>query len=402
MAEKLRFGIIGAGGRGIQAFARNIEKRDDAEVAALMDTNMERMKRYSKNIESNPVCYTDIDKMFEEANLDAVVITTPDYLHAEHSVKAIKHGAHVLVDKPLATTVEDCREIIDAAENFDKVAMIGFNLRHDPVLVKLKQIIEAGTLGKIFLIENREFYDGGRTYMARWNRFYDKSGGLWIHKGSHDFDVFNWLLDFPTPTKVSAFAGIDVLKPEGIPFELEDGIEPGPTCRNCHYSKKCADYSDWSETANDPWGEEAAMEDGYHKDTCMYMSEKDTHDNGIAIVEYEDGVKASHLECFVTSLTDRLYTVVGDKGQAEVSLHNRTITIRPRWTQDVIKHEIAEVKGGHGGADPKLVETFVKCVKGEIDNTSTSEHGLVSTAIGQAAEISRRENRMVDMKELLG
>ena len=74
------------------------------------------------------------------------------------------------------------------------------------------------------MMENREFYDGGRTYMARWNGKKSESGGLWIHKGSHDFDVFNWLLNFPKPKKVSAFAGMNVFTPQNFPFEVKDGI----------------------------------------------------------------------------------------------------------------------------------------------------------------------------------
>jgi predicted dehydrogenase len=107
------------------------------------------------------------------------------------------------------------------------------------------------------------------------------------------------------------------------------------------------------------------------------------------------------MECFVTSLTDRLYTVVGDRGQAEVSLHNRTILVRPRWSQETVLYQIPEELGGHGGADPKLIDTFMHVIKGDSSNTSTAEHGMISTAIGQAAEISRREGRMVEMSELL-
>ena len=134
--------------------------------------------------------------------------------------------------------------------------------------------------------------------------------------------------------------------------------------------------------------------------SCMYTSDKDTHDNGIAIVEYENGAKASHLECFVTSISDRLYTVVGDLGQAEVSLEKRIITIRPRWSQETITHFIPEVLGGHGGADPMLIDSFFRVLKGEEKNSSTTEHGMWSTAIGQAAEISRREERTVKVAEL--
>ncbi len=236
--------------------------------------------------------------------------------------------------------------------------------------------------------------------MSRWNRLYAKSGGLWVHKGSHDFDIFNWLLDFPKPVKVSAFAGVDVLNPQHIPFEVKPDVPVGPTCHQCRYGEICPDIFRDEEVRKSLWGDRAAGVDGYSRDLCMYTSDKDTHDNGIAIVEYENGVKASHLECFVTPISDRLYTLVGDLGQAEVSLEKRIITVHSRWGQEVTTHYISEAKGGHGGADPMLIDSFFRVLKGEEKNTSTIEHGLWSTAIGQAAEISRREERTVKIAEL--
>ena len=401
MSKKLNFAIIGAGSRGICSFGANLVKRDDVEIVALCDPNRVRMEAAAKSIDISPNMYETVEDLLKNEELDACVITSPDCYHEANAVAVLNKGVSALIDKPLATTAAGCNNIIEAAGKSDSVVMIGFNLRHGAVLRRLKQIVEDGILGRIFMIENREFYDGGRTYMSRWNRTYAISGGLWIHKGSHDFDVFNWLLDFPKPKMVSAFAGIDVLNPDNLPFEVKEGIEPGPTCTECPYKKICPDVSEAAVTT-DGWNDEAAEIDNYKKDVCMYLSEKDTHDNGFAIVEYENGVKAMHMECFVTPVSDRRYTVIGTKGQAEVSLTDRTILIRPRWSKETIAYDIPEETGGHDGADPHLVDSFINAVNGTEANTSTTEHGLLSTAIGQAAEISRREGRTVFMKELLG
>ena len=155
-----------------------------------------------------------------------------------------------------------------------------------------------------------------------------------------------------------------------------------------------------TESEFDMWGKEAAAVDGYQKNQCMYLSDKDTHDNGIALVEYEGGIKVSHFECFIGARSDRTYTVVGDKAIADVSLTHRTITITPRWNGEVVSYTIPLESGGHGGADPSLVDAFCKVLRKEINPNSTAEHGLMATAIGQAAEISRREHRMVEIEEL--
>ncbi|MBP5638046.1 MAG: hypothetical protein J6X55_01095, partial [Victivallales bacterium] len=96
----------------------------------------------------------------------------------------------------------------------------------------------------------------------------------------------------------------------------------------------------------------------------------------------------------------RKYTVVGTGGVIEASLSQRKITVKPRWSDDVITYDIADERGGHGGADPHLLESFIKVVRGEEKNTSLPEHGMMSTAVGQAAEMSRRQGRTVEISEL--
>jgi len=398
----LRIGICGAGNRGVYAFGALFGQRKDCRVAALCDTNAVRLRDAASLVGGDPACYGSLGEMLARERLDAVTVATPDALHAEHACAALREGVHVLIDKPLATTVDGCRRILRASWRSGKVAMVGFNLRHVATIRRLKEIVDDGVLGRVFLIENREFYKGGRTYLSRWNRKYALSGGLWVHKGSHDFDLFNWILGFPKPARVAAFAGVNVFTPEHLPFKLRKGVPAGPTCAECAYAKVCPDCYDLAQSAahatrvifgkersgirglDEPsWGRDARAVDGYAKDLCMYLSDKDTHDNGIALVEYENGARASHLECFVTNLSDRLYTLVGEKGQAEASLAQRTITIRPRWKGKSVTYRVPEESGGHGGSDPRLVDAFVKAGRGKSDISSTLEHGLLSTAIGQ-------------------
>ncbi len=397
MSEKLKIAIIGTGGRGVACFGELFRQRPDSEIVALCDNNELRLREAGAKLGVTGL-YRDLATLLKTEKPDGLVITTPDYMHEEHACLALNAGVNVLLDKPLAINVKGCKNIVRAAEKSGKVAMIGFNLRHHAVLRKLKSLIDDGVLGRIFLAENREFYDGGRTYMARWNRKKEFCGGLWIHKGSHDFDVFNWLFGFPKPKKVTAFAGIDVLTPDNIPFEVKDGVPVGPTCEECHYHDTCPDCFRYAEKE---WSKDAQQFDKYAKDLCIYTSDKDVHDNGIAMVEYENGIKASHMECFITPLSDRLYTIVGTRGQATASLEGMQIKVYPRWSKDVITYDLAQEAGSHGGADPGLVESFAKVLLGAEQNRSTMEQGMWSTAIGEAAEISRRENRIVMIDELV-
>ena len=138
---KLKVGIVGAGGRGILSFGKEIVTRNDAQVVALCDPNPGRMELAAKELGFKPKFHTSVKDMTAAEKLDAVVITSPDFCHESNAVDALDSGANVLIDKPLSTTVKGCQNIIGAAERAGKVIMMGFNLRHHAVLKKLKKIL---------------------------------------------------------------------------------------------------------------------------------------------------------------------------------------------------------------------------------------------------------------------
>ena len=397
--KKLRIAIAGLGNRGRLCFeALLMQHADEVEISALCDVNDVRLHASARrtNVDSAH-CYNDFNAMLAAEKLDGVVVTTPDCFHEPMVIAALEAKVGVLVDKPLATSAAGCRRIIAASEKSGSPVMIGFNLRHHPVAVRLKQVIEQGMLGRIYLVEGEEFYSGGRTYLARWNGHTKYCGSLWIHKGSHDFDLMNWMLGFPEPVRVTAVGRKEVFTPDQLPFEPKPGVEPGPSCSKCAYASVCPDIHTYSDAE---WGDEAQRCDGYVKDRCIYNTDTDIHDNGIAIVEYANGVKASFMECFATSRNERRYMLVGTRAAAEVSLEKYRIIISPRWSEETITIQIPNAQGGHGGADPGLVQSFIDNLAGRSTDVASVRQGLLASSIGEAAERSRRENRTVELSEL--
>jgi predicted dehydrogenase len=151
----------------------------------------------------------------------------------------------------------------------------------------------------------------------------------------------------------------------------------------------------------DLYNAETAKADGYVQDLCVFLSDKDTHDNGIALVEYDNNVRASHLECFVCNFTDRLYTVIGDRGTLMAHLEDPThIELRPRWGANRSIPVPPAGEGSHGGADPRLLDNFLAAIRNKTTSSSTLRDGVRAVAVGQAAELSWREHRMVNITEL--
>ena len=405
--SRLRMGIVGAGGRGVAAFGQTFAGRlaGEAELTAFADVNALRARAAADWLGVKADVHETAEELAARADIDAIVVTSPDCFHEQHAIAALNAGKHVFVDKPLATTVSGCLNVIEAARRAGSLLYMGFNLRHHAVIRRMKEVAKSGAVGDIFSIHATEHYNGGRTYHSRWNRLKQFTGGLFIHKGSHDFDVINYIMGDVRPARVSCFASVFTLNRQGIPFALRPGEDPGPTCSDCPYGGTCPDAYMVTPEPDSLVGRlfnaQTAEIDGYHKNLCMYASDKDTHDQGVAIVEYENGATAMHSECFVTPLSNRRYLVDGTRGHFEADMHANQVTVRPRWSNDVVEHRIDPGGGSHGGADPVMIRHFLDCVRTGERPTANAVDGTWSVAVGVAAELSRAERRVVEIGELL-
>ena len=144
-----------------------------------------------------------------------------------------------------------------------------------------------------------------------------------------------------------------------------------------------------------------ARVDGYQKDLCIYLSDKDTHDQGVAIVEYDNGATAFHAEYFVTPLTNRYYRVEGTRGHLEANIKSGRVEICPRWSKERIVHEIPADVGEHGGATLIMCADFIRCLRKGLRPAASGIDGTWSVAIGEACERARAEHRVVKISEVL-
>lgn len=202
---------------------------------------------------------------------------------------------------------------------------------------------------------------------------------------------------------MSAFAGFNVFRKDRLPFKLEKGEKAGPYCEKCKVAYKCPDKVDITENefGKNLFSGKSRNFDKYNRDTCMYLSDKDTHDNGVVIVEYDNGVRSTYSQCFFTPFTTRRFSVSGDRGHIDGDLKKNIVTVYPRWSKDKIEYHLTRPEGGHGGADPIMVDAFIKNFKTGNRPVATIRDGALSVAIAEAAEKSRRENRTVFIEELI-
>ena len=342
-------------------------------------------------------CLTDaivcesLEQAVSSPDTQAVLVSTADSEHVGPVVAALKAGKHVFCEKPMAITLEDCDTIIEAAKCSKAVFYLGMNLRHNPVHAKLHEISSTGQLGQILTIESSEYYEGGRSYFRRWNRLRRSGGGLWIHKGCHDLDLLNWISG-GKPIRAFATSGLSFYKPKP---------EAATHCRICAIKQQCPDYYNLDSPESPVQDSLLAItekETGQPRDLCLYNSDKDTFDNGIAVIDYDKDVRATHTLSVVSARDTRQMRIMGTLASAEVDVEEGLISVWHRYGGRKVVHDVRELMdSGHGGADDRILLDFFRCCRTGNRPRSSWMEGRLSTQVGLAARQAADTGKPVDI-----
>ncbi len=201
-------GVIGTGNRGSFTSAMTA-KHPSARVVAFCDLVEDRMRKTAKTIGvENPRFYKDYQQLLA-SDIDAVIIATPVFLHAEHFEAALKSGKHIYIEKPASADVEGCKRIMKLADGADRRTNItfGFQRRYAPVYLKAKQMADSGAIGPIRLGFARFIKSGAGDDATQspapstmadkvrdWGSWKQLSGDLIVENNVHSIDVLNWFL----------------------------------------------------------------------------------------------------------------------------------------------------------------------------------------------------------------
>lgn len=232
----LKFAIIGFGGLGKVHFKNAVElvkTSKDIKLTALCDVDEEQFaKQISTNLGDNEVVldlseyklYKDVDSLLENEQLDFVITALPTYLHAEVAIRAMEKGIHVFSEKPMARSVKECKDMIEAAEKNNRILMIGQCLRYFPEFVKLKEYIDTQIFGKVIRGEFSRYSPTPKWSWQDWMMDYEKSVGAALDLHVHDVDYINYV--FGMPKSVSSVATHHTTKFDSIftSYKYEDKI----------------------------------------------------------------------------------------------------------------------------------------------------------------------------------
>ncbi|HEY4224735.1 MAG TPA: Gfo/Idh/MocA family oxidoreductase [Pseudolysinimonas sp.] len=206
----MKFGVIGAGAFGashIHAYDRHPE----VELVGILDLNRELAEKVAASCTTPPPVYTDIDEFLAIDGLEAVSVVTPDHLHRDVAVRVANAGKHLLVEKPLATTIEDAQAIVDAAKANGVTLMVDFHNRVNPPFVNARRAVEDGRVGQVRYLYSRLSNTLAIASSIRWA---SASSSLWF-LSSHMVDVAQWIVG-ERIVRVTARAVSGVLESRGI------------------------------------------------------------------------------------------------------------------------------------------------------------------------------------------
>ncbi len=394
-AKPLGVAVCGASGRSsliLSYLQRNPRK---AFLAGVYDPIQERaalaLEEFGQGTEAKR--YGSMDEMLSDRRAGAVFVTSTDCAHAAGAVPSLESGRHVFCEKPLATTIPDCDAIARAASKAKGILYLGMNLRHSPMHRTVHELVAQGAVGKPLLIEANEYYVGGKTYFRRWNRLNRYGGGLWITKATHDFDILNWLAG-GTPLRVAAFSAVSHYKPRK---------DAAASCRDCPLRDTCPDVYDLDGPMT--YGRKLALiteeKTGVRRDLCLFNADKDTFDNGQALVEYDSDVRACYTVNVVASKSTREIKVSGTEGLIEADMEQGSVRLIERHSGKRVTHDVRPLmNSGHGGSDDHLLNDFFDCCATGRAPLTSGAAGRASVLVGLGARRACDTKKTVELAAL--
>jgi predicted dehydrogenase len=409
--DKIRLAIIGAGNRGMEVYGGlALQYSQDVVVTAVVEPDDfkrgECAKRHSITPERS---FRTIGEFFSAGKMaDAVIVANPDRAHNETIKAALGAGYHLLLEKPISTSVEQIKEISEiAAEYPDRIIIVCHVLRYSPFFGEIKRILDSGLIGGLVSIEHNEhigYYHYAHSYVrGNWSRV-ETSSPLILAKSCHDMDILRWLAGSRC-VAISAFGGLSYFKPSSAPANAAERCADCLLRHECPFSA-CRIYTDpttWpglvvAPSKTDEELKRRIAQGPYGR--CVYHCDNDMIDHLSSSIAFENGITASFsISAFTADIT-RTVRLMGTKGELRGDMLGNEIEItvfgkkKTRIVPDV-------VKGGHGGGDLKLFEEFIDCLRAGRNNSLTPlSVSLESHLMALAAEKSRMTGQMIRLTDL--
>ncbi len=461
MTKPIRAVLIGAGQRGTEAYGPYaLRHPDEIRFVGVAEPHPERRARFAAQHDIPPENqFTSWEDLLEKPPLgQAALICTQDQMHTAPTLAALEAGYDVLLEKPMATTLEECYRLVAAAEEIGRQLHVCHVLRYTPHFQKMKAVVESGVLGEIVNVSHRE-------NVAWWHMAHSFVRGNWRNTASsspmilakccHDLDILIWLLDDHCET-LSSVGGLLHFRPHNAPpGATERCLDGCAVAGDCPYHaptiyidhiplwqslaatgkglakwgprlqlsrpgwvkalsavipalRQISDYRGWPSSAVCPHPSPEnllrALEEGPYG-RCVYYCDNDVVDHQVVSMKFERGISVTLTMHGHAHLEGRTTRIEGSRGTLTAAFWHGSSWIAVRehgsdrhWGYDTS----VSLNSGHGGGDHRLMAGFVQALRDQQTPSgalTTARESLESHLMAFAAEDARLNRTVVQMAD---
>ena len=416
--KKVSVVIIGGGGRGTIYASHILEMKDKVEVVAIAEPRDYFRNRIGDIFNLPPYRrlsdWHDLIKMGKIA--DAVIIATQDRMHLEPALACAELKYHIMIEKPIAPTLEECRQIVNATNRNGVMMAVCHVLRYSNYTRTLKRLIDQGVVGKVMTVQHLEpvgHWRYAHSYVRGNWRKTEESSPILLAKSIHDLDWISYIVDSECDS-ISSYGSLMFFTKENRPEDAADRCLECPLEKDCAYSAprfyinrikqniKGAYVESVVENPTEERMLEALKTSPYGR--CVFACDNDVVDHQVVNMNFKNGATAVFTLAGCSKYGDRRTTVFGSRGELfgdgdKLFYYNylngetRNIEIPPWISTD-----------RHGGGDYNLLESFAKAIA-ENDPSyivTGADVSLKTHTEVFAAEKSRLEKRMIHLEEMMG
>ena len=409
----MKYIIVGAGSRGL--IYGTLAKKLGVTIAAIADQRPDRLQHaaYTLDVAPDMLLSKAEDLLAQEKLADAAIIATQDKDHFAHVMLALDRGYDVLLEKPISPSPQECIAIEQKAQALGRKVTVCHVLRYTNFFLKIKEVLDSGTLGKIVAIKHSEnignFHMAHSFVRGNWANA-STSAPLILAKSCHDLDILLWLTGSHC-TKVAAFGGLSYFKEGNAPAGSTARCCDCPVAKDCRYEAKkmyLPVLGQWpSDVVCVEQTEDAilnALKSGPYG-RCVYRCGNDVCDHMSMILDFANGVTATFSLTAQTSACHRHIHIMCENGELEADDANQQIVIRKHVSSqaDTFEETVIHVRtngSGHGGGDAGIMLDFTNSLlKPNQDSRTSISRSVESHLMAFAIEQSRLTGTVVHMDQ---
>ncbi len=343
----------------------------------------------------------------------AAIVATGDTEHVGPALGALAAGYHLLLEKPIAPSPEDCLRVTEAAERARRILQIGHVLRYTEFYAKVHALVSSGRVGRVAMIDLREhvsYWHMAHSYVRGKFRNRRLAAPFLLAKSCHDLDLLAWLAASPA-ARLASFGSLGIYRPELAPAGAPERCSAAcPVQASCPWDAarfylgpedRIARHWPWSDLSGDPAraAREAALATSDYG-RCVFRCDNDVVDHQIVAVEFESGLTATLGVHGTASEELRTVRVSGSVGELRGVLQTGVIELSRHGSTEREEIRIESSPFGHSGGDQGLLDHFCEVVARDAPEQvrASGRVALESHLLGFAAERARQESCVIEMQ----